>query len=102
MNPLAGASPLITTFFVLVALLVAAGFVYTAYSAARSRRNLRRSGLDPATLQADLAARVMNSPALDPAKPVEQRLAELDDLHRRGVISAEEHRLARARVLSSG
>ncbi|MDP4332862.1 SHOCT domain-containing protein [Curtobacterium sp. A7_M15] len=31
--------------------------------------------------------------------PLEQRLAELDDLHARGVISDDEHRAARAETL---
>ena len=37
-----------------------------------------------------------------PARTVEERLAELDDLHERGVISDDEHREARGRILSEG
>lgn len=37
-----------------------------------------------------------------PARTVEERLADLDDLHERGVISDDEHRDARARILSEG
>jgi len=35
-------------------------------------------------------------------KTIEERLAELDDLHRRGVISDEELKDARAKVISDG
>ena len=39
---------------------------------------------------------------MTPARTVEERLAELDDLHSRGVISDDEHRDARAKILSDG
>jgi len=39
---------------------------------------------------------------MTPAKTVEERLADLDDLHSRGVISDEEHRAARAKVIAEG
>jgi len=35
-----------------------------------------------------------------PEKSVEQRLAEIDDLHDRRVISAEEHNAARAKIIA--
>jgi hypothetical protein len=35
-----------------------------------------------------------------PEKSVEQRLAEIDDLHDRGVISTDEHTAARAKIIA--
>jgi cytochrome c-type biogenesis protein CcmH/NrfG len=59
----------------------------------------RKNGISPLTSQADIAARLMKSRALQPDRPLDERLAELDDLAGRGVISADEHREARAAVL---
>ncbi|PZF55564.1 hypothetical protein DEJ23_11685 [Curtobacterium sp. MCSS17_008] len=64
----------------------------------RARRMAAR-GQNPWTMQEDLAYRAMQSQGLAPTKTLEQRLAELDDLHRRGVISDDEHRGARAEAL---
>ncbi|MBF4613889.1 SHOCT domain-containing protein [Curtobacterium sp. VKM Ac-1376] len=50
-------------------------------------------------MQEDIAHRALQSRTLAPDRPLEQRLAELDDLHARGVISDEEHRAARAAAL---
>ena len=81
--------------FAVVALLVIAGFAFVAYAAVRSARAARRAGIDPFTPDAQLLAEAISAQG----RTVEQRLAELDDLHRRGVISTEEHGTARARAL---
>jgi hypothetical protein len=68
----------------------------------KNARALRAGGLDPWTAEAQLATRVANSQMLSPAAQpttLEQRLAEVDDLARRGVISADELAAARARIL---
>ena len=78
-------------------------------------RKAKSQGIDLLTVDQDLAARLMQSEMLRPAdgtagaaaggaaggaaKPVEERLRELDDLHERGVISAEERAEARAKIL---
>ena len=78
-------------------------------------RNAKSQGIDLLTVDQDLAARLMQSEMLRPAdgtagaaaggaaggaaKSVEERLRELDDLHERGVISAEERAEARAKIL---
>ena len=49
---------------------------------------------------AELVARAMDSELLAPRPSLEARLAELDDLHARGVITADEHAKARAEVLA--
>jgi len=80
-------------FFVFVLASIATAFV-------RNRRVLRDSGLDPMTAQAQLAARLAQGPLGAPAQSLEQRLAELDDLHRRGLITAEEHAEGRRAALT--
>jgi len=80
-------------------------------------RKAKSQGIDLLTVDQDLAARLMQSEMLRPAdgtagaaaggaaggaaKSVEERLRELDDLHERGVISAEERAEARAKILGS-
>ena len=62
---------------------------------------LRRKGLNPLTLETDLAAKVMNSEMLAPERPIAERLAEIDTLLAAGAISEAEHAAARARILGS-
>lgn len=64
----------------------------------RSARMAKR-GQNPFTMEEDLAYQAMQSRTLAPEKSLEQRLAELDDLRARGVISDEEHRTARTEAL---
>ena len=80
-------------------------------------RKAKSQGIDLLTVDQDLAARLMQSEMLRPAdgtagaaaggaaggaaKSVEERLRELDDLHERGVISAEERAEARAKILNN-
>ena len=65
---------------------------------------LRRSGLNPFVakeqLEAKLAQSLDRKASEQPQKTTEERLAELDDLHRRGVITDEELREARLKVIS--
>ncbi|TYP89085.1 SHOCT domain-containing protein [Blastococcus xanthinilyticus] len=72
---------------------------YIVTTAVRSRRVLRDAGLDPVAAPAQLVARLAQGPLARPATSLEARLAELDDLHRRGLITAAEHAAARARAL---
>jgi hypothetical protein len=101
MNPGFGDFP---TFFLVafavVALLIVAVGVMVVTGALRSRRVLRDSGLDPLSVPAQIAVRLAQGPAAAPAKSLEQRLTELDDLHRRGVISDAEHAAARGAALN--
>jgi hypothetical protein len=66
----------------------------------RNAAKARALGHDPLTMQTELAARAMDSSLLAPQKSLEARLAELDELRARGVISAEEHAKARADTLA--
>ena len=84
--PPAGENPLVEggfeAFTVLVGVLMVAGVVLFLWLLVRNLRLVRSVG-----------------PGGRPS--LAQRLEELDDLHRRGVISAAEHALARQRVLTS-
>jgi len=86
--------------FVIAAAVIAVVVVVIVVQAVANVRRVRQSGHNPLTLQADLATRLLDSEALSPAKPTEQRLAELDRLHEAHVISTDEYRTARARVLT--
>ncbi|MEK6311922.1 MULTISPECIES: SHOCT domain-containing protein [Curtobacterium] len=85
--------------FGIVAAIIGLGFVAIIVSIVVRSSRMAKRGQNPFTLQEDLAYRAMQSQTLAPAKTLEQRLAELDDLHARGVISDEEHRVARADAL---
>lgn len=85
-----------TAAFVVVGLIVLAGFLFVGYSMVRGARAAKRAGVDPFTPESVLIADALRGPG---GKPLEQRLTELDDLHRRGVISSEEHAAARRKAL---
>ena len=85
--------------FAFVGAFILVAFVFAVTSAVRGRKVLRDSGLDPLAAHAQIAARLVQGPLATPAKSLEQRLAELDDLHRRRVISDSEHGAARRAAL---
>ena len=66
-------------------------------------------GLNPFFPQDQVEAKIVNSELLRPAEPasepptetIERKLAELDDLHDRGVITDAEWHEARAKAISS-
>ena len=67
----------------------------------RNARAARQAGLDPLTAQTQLAGRLYASEALAPARPPEQRLAELEGLRSRGLVTPEEYQQARQRIIGS-
>ena len=78
-----------------IAVLVILGVVFVIYGMVRSARAARSAGIDPFTSEAQLLAQARSGRST----PIEQRLRELDDLHRRGIISDDEHSAARSRAL---
>lgn len=66
----------------------------------RNYRASKRAGLDPFALQTELAARAANSQLLAPKQTREQKLAELDDLLARNVITRNEYTAARLKALT--
>ena len=87
--------------FIAIALVAVAVFVVAIVSVVRNSRKVRQHGLDPMTLQADLAAKVMRSDLLSGGQSKAQRLAELDAMLTEGVITPAEHAAARAAILRS-
>ncbi len=75
---------------------------FSVVSAIRNWRALKKAGLDPMAAQGQLAGQLANSQLLAGQKSTEERLRELDDLRSRGVITEEEHRVARQSVLADG
>lgn len=86
--------------FTVVSIIIAAGFVTVIVIIVRNVAKVTSAGHDPLTLEADLAMRALDSEILAPAKSIEQRLAEIEDLAARGLISPEERLAARADVLA--
>ncbi len=86
---------LAAAFILVVAVVIVVGLT-------RSRKVLRDSGLDPLAAPAQVAARLAQGPLAAPVRSLEQRLTELDDLHRRGVISDAEHEAGRRAALGEG
>jgi hypothetical protein len=92
--------PTFTALFAIVGIMILAGTATVIVLIVVNVRKVRQAGHDPLTLNADLSVRALDSALLAPEKTTEARLAELDDLLKRGVISPEEHAEARMRVLS--
>jgi hypothetical protein len=67
---------------------------------AKSYQAVKSQGVDPLAVPGQVVGRLAKSELLAPPLSVEARLLELDNLRARGVISDEEHRAARARVLA--
>jgi hypothetical protein len=84
--------------FVAFPVLFLCVLAFIVYSAMRNRKALKDAGYDPLTAQVQMADRFLRS---QEHPTLEARLKELDDLHARGVISAEEHAKARADALAS-
>lgn len=85
--------------FVILAIIAVVGAIWRAVV-------LFRGGLNPMVAKEQLEVRLAQSlrsavPATSgqPAKTTEERLAELDDLRARGVITAEERAVGRAKVI---
>lgn len=91
---------------VTLAVVVGIGFIIAIGSAIRRASILRQAGLSPMfareQLEAQLAKNLRNGAAPTsglPAKSIEERLAELEALYERGVITAEELAAGRAKVI---
>ena len=91
--------------FSAAAVLIGIGFVVVIVLMVRNAGHLVKRGIDPTTVDAEMTARLLNSPLLAPqaaaARPrsIQERLAELDRLLSSGTISDDEHSAARAEVL---
>lgn len=94
--------------FGIVVFLGIATVIVIVVVAVRKYRVLKDAGVDPFTVDATIAARLANGQLLAPTpgaapapRSMEERLAEVDSLLARGVISASERDSARAEILRS-
>lgn len=86
--------------FVIVAAVIVVAMVVIVISIVSNARKARAAGHNPFTLQTELATKLLDSGALSRERPTEERLAELDRLHSQRVITEDEYRTARAKVLA--
>ncbi|WP_426735163.1 SHOCT domain-containing protein [Glutamicibacter sp. 2E12] len=84
----------------LFAMLFIAVIGLIIFVAVRNYRKAKSAGFDPLTLETELMARAANSAMLTPEKSLEDKLAELDSLHSRGIITRDEYLQARRDALS--
>jgi hypothetical protein len=89
-----------TLFTLLGALFLVAVLGGCVWVIVRNFREARRHGLDPFTLQTTAYSRVLTSRLVEPSRSLEERLAQIDDLHARGLIDDDERRSARAAALA--
>ncbi len=100
MNPGLGDVPL--AFGIMIAFVgafILVVVVFVVVTLVRSRKVLRDSGLDPLAAQAQIAVRLAQGPMGTPARSLEARLDEVEDLRRRGLITEAEHDAARRAAL---
>lgn len=74
--------------------------IFIVFVMVRNYKTSKKAGLDPFTLQTELAVRAANSQMLAPRQSREKRLAELEDLLARQVITREEYAQARMKILT--
>jgi hypothetical protein len=87
--------------FVAFGLLFTGVVVFIIVAAVRNAQKARELGHDPLTMETELAARAIDSSLLAPAGTIEARLAELDSLRSRGIITEAEYAKARAEAISN-
>ena len=90
----------IAIFIVMILVAIGSAIARAAYRSSR--------GVSPIFPREQVEAAIVNSQAMRPAEPeqphktIEERLAELDDLHSRGVISDDEWHEGRSKAISDG
>ena len=97
MDRLFGAMPVIIVVF-LVVFVAVLGFM--AWVFVRNFRAGKKAGLDPFTLQTELAARAANSQMLAPGKTANITWPSSKDLLARQVITRDEYNKARLKILA--
>ncbi|CAM3916701.1 hypothetical protein ACXYTP_19605 [Tsukamurella ocularis] len=99
-------SPGIPGFFIAGMVIFAVFFVsiltLIIVTGVKNYRAAKEKGQDIFTLETDLQVQALQSRVLGAERSIEERLAEIDDLARRGVIDADERATARAKILAHG
>ena len=81
-------------------LFFAAVVTFIVIAITKNARKASQLGHDPFTMETELTARAIDSQLLQPERSLESRLAELDDLLARGVITPAEHATGRAEAIA--
>ncbi|MFJ6418496.1 SHOCT domain-containing protein [Paeniglutamicibacter sp. NPDC091659] len=82
-------------FVAFIGILAFGAFVWV-----RNYKTTKNAGMDIFTLETDLATRAAKSQMLAPKKTIEEKLAELDSLLARGLITRDEYTQARLKALT--
>jgi hypothetical protein len=82
-----------------VVAVIVAGWIVVAVVIVRNRRVFQQAGIDPTTARSQLAVRLIRGQAAA-RPPAASRLAELDDLRNRGLITPEEYATRRAEIIA--
>jgi hypothetical protein len=88
--------------FGFVAFMFVAVFGTIIFVIVKNVQKARELGHDPFTMETELAAKAIDSSLLSPGQTIESRLAELDGLRTRGIITEAEYTKARAEAISAG
>ena len=97
-NPLEGAPAGFSVMFIGVSVFIGLILVLVVISLVNNFRVMKARGVNPLTAHGEIAARMAKGTLLE-GKSMEQKLAELDDLRSRGVITDAEHAEGRKRAL---
>lgn len=81
-------------------LFFAAVITFMVIAITRNAKRAKELGHDPFTMDTELTARAIDSQLLAAKPTIEARIAELDDLHARGIITPDEYAKARAEAIS--
>ena len=85
-----GGLGIFAVFFVLAGIFILLIVVFMIFSIVRRYRAAQQAGLDPFAGDIQVMGQVKNSALLAPERSVADRLAEVDQLHAAGTISADE------------
>ena len=85
-------------YFTTISVFIALVFLFVIYAGVKNWRAMKAKGINPITAQAEITARMATGKLFE-GPSIEDKLREIDDLHSRGLISDDEHREGRKRVL---
>ncbi|MFZ9867537.1 MAG: SHOCT domain-containing protein [Ilumatobacteraceae bacterium] len=97
-NPLDGAPAGFSVMFIGVGIFIGLVLILVIVSLVKNFRVMKARGVDPLTAHGEIAARMAKGTLFE-GKSIEQKLSELDDLRKRGVITDVEHADSRRRIL---
>ncbi|WP_336245121.1 SHOCT domain-containing protein [Paeniglutamicibacter quisquiliarum] len=90
----------IPVFMVIFAIVFIGIVAFVIFVWIRNYKASKNAGMDIFTLETDLATRAANSQMFAPRQTREQKLAELEGLLARGVITRDEYTQARLKILT--